>query len=107
VAGLVVVMTTVPDRETGLTLGRRLVEDRLAACAQLLPTMTSIYRWQGQIHEEPEHLLLLKTPTAGRDALVAALVRQHPYEVPEVVVLDAAAVHPPYLAWAEAQTTGA
>lgn len=104
--GLVVVLTAVPDRQTGLRLGRQLVEGHFAACAQILPVMTSIYRWQGEVHTEDEHLLLLKLPRQALAPLQEMLERLHPYEVPEIVALDADAVNGSYLAWARAGVDG-
>lgn len=97
-----VVWITAPDREVALRLARGLVERRLAACAQVLPGLTSVYRWQGAVHEESEVLLLAKS-TAARLAALEAWVREsHPYETPEVVALAPERVEPRYLAWLEA-----
>jgi len=101
---LIVVLCTVPDTAQGASLGRMLVERRLAACVNLLGGLTSIYRWQGKIHEDPEALMVIKTRRSAFAALTRALVAAHPYEVPEVVALPTDAVHAPYLAWAFEQT---
>ena len=101
---LVVVFCTVPDAAEGRALGRMLVERRLAACVNVVDGLTSIYRWQGTIHEDPESLLVIKTRRSAFAALAEALAAAHPYEVPEVVALPAAAVHAPYLDWALKQT---
>ncbi len=63
-----VVLVTAPDAEVAARLARTLVEDRLAACGNVLPGLRSIYRWEGQVHDEPEALLLLKTTRALRGA---------------------------------------
>ena len=75
------------------------MEERLAACGNLLPQVRSIYRWQGQVHDESEVLMVLKTRREGVEALRERVVALHPYECPEVVALAADEVHPPYLAW--------
>ncbi|MDQ7008169.1 MAG: divalent-cation tolerance protein CutA [Acidobacteriota bacterium] len=101
---LIVVFCTVPDAAQGRALGRMLVERRLAACVNVIDGLTSIYRWQDAIHEDPESLLVIKTRRAAFAELAEALVAAHPYQVPEVVALPAAAVHVPYLHWALEQT---
>jgi len=84
---VVVVLMTFPDRERALALGRTLVEERLAACVNVLPEVRSIYRWEGEVCDEPEVLCLLKTTAARVEALRARAVALHPYQVPEVIAL--------------------
>ncbi len=98
-----VVLVTAPDAEVAARLARALVEDRLAACGNVLPGLRSIYRWEGQVHDEPEALLLLKTTRARFEALREAVLRLHPYQVPEVIALPVEAGSAPYLAWLSAQ----
>lgn len=93
------VLSTCPDTETARAIGERLVADRLAACASLIPGLTSIYRWEGEIHRDPETLLLIKTTVARLDALMETLRRLHPYRVPEIIALPVAAGLPDYLSW--------
>lgn len=97
-----VVLVTGPDPETLEAIARTLVEERLIACANILPVVSSIYRWEGAIEEAPESQAILKT-TAGR---IAALERRvaalHPYEVPEILALDVAGGSAAYLAWVRA-----
>lgn len=94
-----VVLVTCPHPEAAATLARTLVEEGLAACGNVLPGLRSIYRWQGQVQDEPEALLLLKTTAARFEALRERVVALHPYEVPEVIALAVDAGHAPYLAW--------
>ena len=94
-----VVITTVERLEDGERLARRLVEERLAACVQILPPMTSIYRWEGQVERAAEHLLLIKTTREAYEPLAAALRAQHPYQTPELIALPVTAGSPDYLAW--------
>ena len=96
---VVVVLVSVPSVDKGAEIGRLLVEEKLAACANLLPAMRSIYRWQGAVQDEQEALLLVKTTGAGFDALRARVVELHPYETPEVLALPVQAGHLPYLEW--------
>ena len=96
---LAVVLVTAPDMDTAARLARALVEERLAACGNLVPGVRSIYRWQGAVQDDAEVLLVLKTPQHAVERLRARVVALHPYECPEVVVLPVASVHPPYLAW--------
>lgn len=93
------VMTTVARVEDAEYIAREMVERRLAACVNILPPVTSVYRWQGEVTREPEHLLLMKTRQDRFEALRARLVEIHPYETPEVVALPVAAGHLPYLQW--------
>ena len=99
-----VVLVTAPDAETGARIARTLVEERLIACANLVPGIRSIYRWEGQVADEAEVLLVLKT-RASRCAAVAARVKAlHPYALPEVVALPVVAGSEPYLDWVLAES---
>lgn len=93
------IMSTCPDAETAVRIAHALVEERLAACVNRLPGVASTYRWQGEILDDAEVLLLIKTTRERFEALRARLVELHPYDVPEVVALDIADGHPPYLNW--------
>ena len=85
-APLCLVLTTVATREDAQRLARAMVEQRLAACAQI-SAIDSIYRWNGALQHEPEWRLLLKTTEAVRPALQTALRAAHPYELPAIVTL--------------------
>ena len=97
-----IVMTTVVSPEEGTRLGRTLVEERLAACATLLPPVHSIYRWQGKIESSAETLLLLKTATEQLPALESRLQELHSYQTPEFLVLGIEAGSQSYLKWLRA-----
>jgi len=97
-----IVMTTVANPEDAARLGRALVEERLAACATLLPPVHSVYHWKDQIESSTECLLLLKTATDRLTALEARLHELHSYETPEFLVLAVDAGSHPYLAWLHA-----
>ncbi len=98
-ATVCVVFMTAPDEETAARLTGTVVEAGLAACGNLIPSVRSIYRWQGALHDDAEVLVIFKT-TAGRvDALRDALVDLHPYDCPEVLVINTDGGHPDYLSW--------
>ncbi len=94
-----VVLVTLPNAEAARAMARILVDERLAACGSVLPGMTSIYRWEGAVHEEAEALLVLKTTEAALPRLLARVPELHTYDVPEVLALPVGEGHPPYLAW--------
>lgn len=100
-----VVLCTCPDAESAGRIARTLVDERLAACVNRLPGATSVYRWQGEIHEDSEALLLIKTRGELFEALRGRLVALHPYDAPEVIALEITAGHAPYLQWLRAETT--
>ena len=98
-APLQVVFVTAPDAEVGGRLARALVEERLAACVNLVPGVRSTYRWAGVVQEDDEVLLVIKT----REDRVAALTRRvhelHPYELPELIAVGVLGGSERYLAW--------
>ncbi|MCB0359003.1 MAG: divalent-cation tolerance protein CutA, partial [Bdellovibrionales bacterium] len=79
-----IVFVTVPDREAATTIARRLVEERLAACVNIVPEIQSIFRWNGTVTEEAEVLLKIKTLDDRTSELEARIVELHPYTTPEV-----------------------
>jgi periplasmic divalent cation tolerance protein len=101
-----VVLSTFPDADAAARVARALVEARLAACVNLVPTVRSIYRWQGAISDDAEVLAVIKTTAERYPALAAKIAELHPYQVPEIVALPLADGHPPYLAWLAAQVAG-
>ena len=96
---VLVVLVTAPSEEKAAELARTLVEERLAACGNVVPGMRSIYRWEGRVAEDREALLILKTTAEAFPALRERVVALHPYECPEVLRLDVAGGHVPYLDW--------
>ena len=96
---MLVVLTTTPNADEAERLARTIVEDKLAACVQILPTMTSVYFWEGKIQTESEHLLVIKTLEKKFDALSKFLQENHSYDVPEIVALDAEKISDDYLNW--------
>lgn len=94
-----VVFSTFPDADTAARIARALVEERLAACVNVVPAVRSIYRWEGKVCDEAETLAVIKTTAERYPALAARITELHPYQVPEVIALPLADGHPPYLAW--------
>lgn len=92
-------LTTTSTLEEGQRLARLLVERRLAACVNVIPNLTSIYRWQGAVEEASEVLLLIKTTKEMLGALESALRELHSYDLPEFLVLDVDSGSQPYLNW--------
>lgn len=96
--------TTLPDQDVADRLARTLVSERLAACVSRVPGVMSTYRWQGKVHIDAEVLLLIKTTSERFDALRERLVALHPYELPELIAVDIATGHAPYLDWLRRET---
>ncbi len=94
-----VVLVTVGNAAAGLDLGRKVVEEGLAACVQVIPGGTAIYRWQGAIHTEPQAQLIIKTTVTAWPALQARIAALHSDDVPEILALPVTAGLPAYLAW--------
>jgi periplasmic divalent cation tolerance protein len=94
-----VVLITVPSEEVARSIARALVEERLAACVNLVPGLTSIYRWQGEVAEDQEVLLIIKTTTFAFPRLKERVLALHPYTVPEIIALPIAEGHGAYLDW--------
>jgi periplasmic divalent cation tolerance protein len=98
---VLVVLTTWPDAEKARGAARMLVEEQLAACANLLPQVESIYRWEGNVETAGEVLMILKTTIGRYPQLETRIKALHPYEVPEIVSLRVADGLPAYLRWVE------
>jgi periplasmic divalent cation tolerance protein len=97
-------ITTLPDADSAEALARSLVEERLAACVNILAPCRSVYRWQGAVESAAEVPLLIKTTAERYAALEAAIRAAHPYELPEIVAVSIERGLPGYLAWVAAET---
>jgi periplasmic divalent cation tolerance protein len=95
----VVAFSTVARAEDAQRIARDLVEQQAAACVNIVPGLTSVYRWKGKIETDAEHLLVIKTRRDRVADLKAALTALHPYEVPELIVMPIEDGHAPYLRW--------
>jgi periplasmic divalent cation tolerance protein len=101
-----IVLTTIgADADTG-QLARTLIEERLAACVNVLPPMRSIYRWKGNIEQDEERQLIIKTTVSRVEALEARLRELHPYELPEFLVLAVSSGSDAYLRWLHDASVG-
>jgi periplasmic divalent cation tolerance protein len=101
-----VVFVTVPDAETGLELARRVVEEKLAACGNVIPGVRSVYRWAGEVQEDSEALVVFKTTESALTGLEERVVELHGYDVPEFLALPVTHGHDPYLRWVSGAVDG-
>jgi periplasmic divalent cation tolerance protein len=101
---VILVLTNLPDMQSAQALARRLVEQKLAACANCLPAVKSIYRWQGAIEEADEVTVLIKSAESRYRELEAAIKGSHPYDLPEIIVLPLSGGLPDYLSWVLRET---
>jgi periplasmic divalent cation tolerance protein len=93
------VTTTLPDRDAANRLGRRLVEERLAACAQVVGPVSSVFWWQGEVESAAEWYCHLKTTASRVEDLIARIRELHPYETPEILAVPVAEGNEAYLRW--------
>jgi periplasmic divalent cation tolerance protein len=103
----IVVLVTAPSAGKAAAIARALVEERLAACCNIVPGLRSIYRWEGRVQEDEEALLVIKTGRELFEPLRARVVALHEYQCPEVIALSIAEGHAPYLDWIRGALVGA
>ena len=101
---VVIVLVTCPKRPVAEAIGGALVEEHLAACANVVPGLTSIYRWEGKVCRDREVLLLVKTRRARLAALARRIRSLHPYTLPAIIALPVSGGSSAYLAWVVAST---
>ena len=101
---VIAVLTSVPSRALARKMGVHLVELKLAACVNILGACDSVYRWQGVVEMAREYPLLIKTTRARYAALEAAIIRLHPFDVPEIIAMDVGIGLPAYLEWVRCET---
>ncbi len=100
-----IALTTIGSESDAIAIAKTLVDEKLAACVNVLPAMISIYRWKGAVAEDKEHQIVIKT-TADRLAALESRLRQlHPYEVPEFLVMNPVEGGSAYLAWVKESVT--
>jgi periplasmic divalent cation tolerance protein len=104
VTEIVIVLTTAPADDRADELARQLVDERLAACANVSQPMVSVYRWKGQLERDSERQIVIKTTRDRLAALETRLRQIHPYELPEFVVLAVEQGSAGYLGWVFEQT---
>ncbi len=95
----VVVLITTPGEKEALEIARTLVEEKLAACVNVIPKVSSIYRWRGKVEEDSEALMVVKTTPEAFERLQARVKELHSYTVPEIIALPIVEGNPDYLAW--------
>ncbi|RJF99721.1 divalent-cation tolerance protein CutA [Noviherbaspirillum saxi] len=100
----ILVLTNVPDHATAQAVARNVLEQKLAACVNILPGVRSVYRWQGDIEEAEEITVLIKSTTARYPELQDAIKTIHPYDVPEIIAMSISAGLPAYLNWIATET---
>lgn len=101
----VIVLSTLPADADAAAFARMLVEDRLAACVNVLPAMESVFRWEGQVDRQTERQMLIKTSRARVPALWERVRALHPYDVPEFIVLPIVDGNAAYLNWLAESTS--
>ena len=94
-----VVLVTAPDEEVGARLARSVVDAGLAACVNRVSGVRSVYKWEGELRDDAEVLLIMKTTTDRLDALTSEVEQQHPYDCPEVIALPVVGGAAAYLDW--------
>ena len=99
------VLTNCPDEESANAIALALVEERLAACVNILPRVQSVYRFQGAVESATEIPLFIKSTATNYLALEAAIRNRHPYQVPEIIALPVDRGLPAYLDWIASETT--
>jgi periplasmic divalent cation tolerance protein len=92
-----VLVSCPPDKASALA--EIFVHENLAACVSIVPRINSIYRWQNEIHHDEEALLIIKTAIVNFESLKQAIIQHHPYELPEILAVNPAEGHAPYLDW--------
>jgi periplasmic divalent cation tolerance protein len=98
-ANAILVMTSLPDQTSADELAQYLITEKLAACVNRLAPCHSLYHWQGSIESASEIPLLIKTTEQCYDAVEAAIIEKHPYELPEIIFVSVDGGYPAYLQW--------
>ena len=98
------VITTLPNVATAHSLAEKLVNERAAACVNVMPPCTSLYLWHGKLETAEEHTLLIKTSRSRYQRLEQLIKEAHPYELPEIIAIPVEQGLPGYLAWVSAET---
>ena len=102
---MLLVMTTITSIDKAKSLARQIIEEQLAACCNIVPGITSIYRWEGELCEDQECLLVMKTIETRYTQLSKFILQQHPYDTPELIALPITQSTQEYLSWVIKQTS--
>lgn len=98
------VYTTFPDEESAASVAEHLLKKKLVACANILPSVRSLYIWKGKLQNEEEVVMILKTTAEQFEAMEKEIIKHHPYDIPAIVALPIETGHEPYLQWIGEQT---
>lgn len=100
----IIIYCTVPSDEVGNMIAEEMVSSRLAACVNMIPRISSIYRWQEKVCHDLENLLIIKSKKSLFDKISLKISEIHPYDVPEIISVDITGGSEPYLAWLAGNT---
>lgn len=100
---LIIVLTIYSDKKSAKSAAQGLIKNNLAACANIIRIESSIYKWKGELKEEGEYLLIIKTKSTNYKKIEKAILASHPYEVPEIIAIPVCDGYAPYLEWAEVE----
>ncbi len=103
-AELVLFYVPVPSKESGLKLAKGLLQENLIACANLMPPHLALYKWDGELQEDSEHIMILKTTAAAAHKVEALLTERHPYDCPCILQITPSKTSQAFLDWANQQT---
>ena len=103
---ILLVLTNLPDRDAAQKLAHAVIDEKVAACVNILGACTSVYRWRGVVENATEIPLLIKTTASRYAALEAVIRRVHPYELPEIIAVSLAQGLPVYLQWVAGEVSG-
>ena len=104
-AEFLLVQTSCPDNDSAIALAQRIIKGKVAACVNVLPSVTSIYEWKDEVKQDSEILLLIKTTKSRYEDLQALICGSHPYELPEVIAVPISDGLPEFLSWIDDTTT--
>lgn len=100
----IIVLCTINDLAAAKEISRKIINDKLAACVNIIPKISSIYYWNDEVVEDEEYLMILKTRKSLFEALKYTIIKLHPYDVPEIISLDISDGSKLYLDWITAST---
>lgn len=101
---LLLVVTTISDNTAAKSLAHQIISNRLAACCNIIPNISSIYTWKNELYDDDEYLIVMKTTKNRYLSLEAFIQKQHPYQVPELIAFSAENCSKEYLSWVLKQT---